>query len=713
MVLAASTASLAAVCLSAALGSAQQPVAWQSPATTLATAPAPVIAAPAPAPNPAPTPAPANPPLAALPPAVIAAMNLGLRTLAAAEQLDISDELVIVPDAATALAVISAAGPNQFTPVLIDNGTLNCRENIARFVRAFTPASIRFVPAGKPLADATDLQTRLANLTKAAGEPGKVVPTGAVVVDVRDESSIAGAALARARKQVLISFSAPAQYDQLTPAAAVAISNEITVALDEKKLNWNILGDTIDAVTIVAKLPVKVKFDQPGDIPAGTGPFVCKPGESLALTDLIGRQLRGTTFVGDRWAWTGQISTGVPADALYRVMCSVCLRADSLFGFDGYDNSNPWNTFSITEAAARLRPALKPGLASVQVRSKPDGSAESWVSATGRGLSAGLMLMNTSGNANFFDLLPGRAFAADMPVLSHPAMAHVIHSWSAQSPENWWTIAGRFFSHGGYAYAGSVHEPFLQSFVPQPVFAARLKVNWPFAAAARVDGLTPWRIAVLGDALMLPLSPKPNRIIAVPPGGEGAGKTLEQRAKAAAESKSISEIVALFVLRGQDDRAASVAMLALKGDANAGGSAAKARLDAVTLGQAAMAAFRSGKLAELAELASAYSDTFRDGIVLNPEGGNAEPVEALWMLAVSTGLTTPSAVPDSVLEVLIKVPRPWQDEVLVRDTKWLASVLKSRRNTNVAKRMVQDRLDGSGTNEALKVQLRELLATML
>ena len=699
MVLAASTASLAAVCLSAALGSALRPVVSQSPAAALASAAA--LA-----------PAPANPPPVALPPAVVAAMNLGLRTLAAAEQLAISDELVIVPDAATALAVIGAAGPNQFTPVLIDTGTLNSRENIARFVRAFTPASIRFVPAGKPLADATDLQTRLANLTKASGDPGKVVPTGAVVVDVRDESSIAGAALARARGQVLIPFSAPAQYDQLTPAAAVAISNEITVALDEKKLNWNTLGDTIDAVTIVAKLPAKVRFDQAADIPAGSGPFVCKPGESLALTDLIGRQLRGTTFVGDRWAWTGQISTGVPADALYRVMCSVCLRADSLFGFDGYENTKPWNTFSISEAAERLRPALRPSLASVQVKFKPDGSAANWVATTGRGVNAGLLLMNTSGNAEFFDLLPGRAFAADMPVLTLPALAHVVHSWSAQNPENWWTIAGRFFSHGGYAYAGSVHEPFLQSFVPQSVFAARLKVNWPFAAAARVDGLTPWRIAVLGDALMLPLSPKPSRIIAVPPNGEAAGKTLEQRAKAAAESKAIPEIVALFVLRGQDDRAASVAMLALKGDAAAGGSAAKAQLDAVTLGQAAMAAFRSGKLAELAELASAYNATFKDGVVLSPERGTAEPIEALWMLAGSTGLTTPAAVPDSVLEVLIKVSRPWQDEVLVRDTKWLAGVLKARRNAAVAKRMVQDRLDGSGTNETLKVQLRELLATM-
>lgn len=639
-------------------------------------------------------------------------MNLGLRSLAAAEQLSISDELVIVPDAATALAIITAAAPNQFTPVLIDNGTLMCRENIARFVRAFTPASIRFVPSGKPLPPATDLAARLANLSKAAGEPNAAVPTGAVIIDVRDESSIAGAALARARRQVLVSFSAPAQYDQLTPAAALAISNEITTALTDKKLDWNKLGDTIDAITLVATLPAKVKFDKPTDIPAGNGPFVCKPGESLALTDLIGRSVRAETFTADRWAWTGQISTASPADALYRVMCSVCLRVDSLFGFDGYDNTKPWNTFSIAEAADRLRPALKPGPSGAQTKSKPDGSAANWVTTTGRGLSAGLLLVNTSGNPEFFDLLPGRAFAADMPVLTQPAIAHFVHSWSAQNPENWWTITGRFFAHGGYAYAGSVHEPFLQAFVPQPVFAARLKVNWPFAAAARVEGLTPWRIAVLGDALMLPLSPKPNRIIAVPPSGDAAGKTLEQRAKAAAESKAIPEIVSLFVLRGQDDRAAAVAMLAIKGDAAARGDAAKTPLDSVTLGQAAMAAFRSGKLVELAELASAYSATFKNGVVLNPERGAAEPIEALWMLAASTGMTTPTAVPDSVLEVLIKVSRPWQDEVLLRDTKWLAGTLKSRRNNAVARRLVQDRIDAGGTNEALKVQLREFLATM-
>lgn len=665
-----------------------------------------------------------------LSPTTQAGLRLGQLSFAVHQTLRIHDELLIVRTPGAALTAISSAEQGTFRPVLIDDGTIAARENIIRFVRAFKPAVIRFDDATPPLPAAGERMAalRAAALFKepAEGKTAWAPGTGVVATDPEDESCIAAAALARARRAPLLAVKAPKPWDHILPDAAVALSDEITRTLKGYALSYDKLGDGVEAITIVAPFPSKVKFEDVRHLPLTPGinpTFTCKPGEQLALTDLIGRVVVERTtpaapgaaaapatrvFGMDRWAWTGLIAA--PAtEALYRVMCSVCLQADSLFGFDGYDDTAPFNQYSIAKATEVIGPVIRTlnqAPEAVVIRTKPDGSASSWIATTGRGVSAALWMVNTSGNADFFDLKPGRALAGDIPLMTKPATAHFVHSWSAQGPENWNTIAGRFFAHGGFAYIGSMHEPYLQAFVPQGLYAVRMVSGMTLGAAARQEGSPPWRINVLGDAMAMPLSPSPSRIAAL--AGGASVTTLEDRTKAAVASKSPTGAAAVFLLRGDDAKAAAVSAAAL----NAGeATEVKAALDRTTLGQATLAAFRTGDLPLVAKLATAYEATFKGKAPpSNATPGEAEPLEALWMLALAVDASPKASdLNEDVLTALANLPRPGQDEIVVRDTRWLHNLLSTRRGAEAARRMVQDRIDRAGKNEGLKKSLGEVL----
>ncbi|MDP1661803.1 MAG: hypothetical protein Q8L55_07790, partial [Phycisphaerales bacterium] len=89
---------------------------------------------------------------------------LGQRIAAARAQTIAASTLVIVPDEASYLAAIALwhtpspdhNGARTLFPILIDDGTLPCHEDLARFARAFKPAyTVRFTakgdaPAGGP-----------------------------------------------------------------------------------------------------------------------------------------------------------------------------------------------------------------------------------------------------------------------------------------------------------------------------------------------------------------------------------------------------------------------------------------------------------------------------------------------------------------------------------------------------------------------------------
>lgn len=470
-----------------------------------------------------------------LPPAV----RLGLRAEAVRRQIPVSPVIVLVPDEVSYVQAIARWRPALQFPVLIDDGSWEGVEDIARFARAFGPAEVvRWksdeawpVDPGERRGAIDRAAARAWGSEDAAGYAGALkalglTPPGIVAVSISDPAWTAGLALAAGRGQVLAWVTPGGGLDsQMAMEVADELSAQIVGAAKATGLKWEGLGDDLDAVTLCMGAPVRTVWPKGAGAvaPAGRGLMTPVPGEPVATTDVIGRHVEAAG--GDRmrrWAWCGQIA-GSGRAAAYRAMCGLFLMPRNAWLFDGYEGKEPWSQFSAAEAAEVLKGA---GIESVVDKSPRQGlvdwrdrAAGAWLTRGGGGgggggegadgkkdgrggVEAGLICVNTSGNADDFNLKPGQGLSEDVPVLSVPAMVHFVHSWSAQFPGLRTTVAARWIERGAYAYVGSVHEPYLQAFQPTPVFVKRMLAVAPLGAAARLDGAPPWRITVLGDPLI-------------------------------------------------------------------------------------------------------------------------------------------------------------------------------------------------------------------
>lgn len=407
--------------------------------------------------------------------------------------------LVVVPDAASYLAAIRAWTPKVRFPVLIDDGTPSGREEIARFVRGFGPGQVvRWsLPGNKADVKPQDLfdtveaawgvpdadmdkvgvSEKLLEAWKKAGH----TPPGIVVVSASDGAWTAGVALAAARGQILMTTAMHNGIDRAaSPEEADGLCREIEGVAARSGYAWRGLGDDLDAITLCMSLPNRLLKNQ---------------GEFLAMTDRVGRLGAGLT-ASERWGWAGQIF-GTPSHAAYMAMCGIFIEPRGAWLFDGYDDTNPWNTFDATLAGKVLAQAK----VASEVMDKPRNGAADWKARAARPIDAGLILVNTKGNDDFFDLNPGRCVPGDVPELSRPAIAGIVHSWSATNIGNRDRLGGRWLERGVFCYAGSVHEPFLGAFVPTPNAAGRLLAGGPFGAAMRLDNAPLWKVAIFGDPL--------------------------------------------------------------------------------------------------------------------------------------------------------------------------------------------------------------------
>ncbi|MCW5764636.1 MAG: hypothetical protein KIT68_01505 [Phycisphaeraceae bacterium] len=395
----------------------------------------------------------------------------------------------------------------------------------------------------------------------------------AVIASANDPAWTGALALAAGHGQPLVWVSAPAADPgaNLPMDQAMALSGQITALLTSLGWKFDALGDEIDALTLALNLPVRVEYAPPPQplAPSRLGPFVPKPGEALALADVIGRETGRARMA--RWAWCAH-TPGNEAEAAYRAMSALFLRPRSALLFDGYESNEPWVRYDMTAAAKLLTAA---GLA-VDMWDTPRQGLGDWQKMASRPVNAGLFMLNSHGQHWNFNLTPGQGRVGDVPVFGTPAAVSVVHSWSAWSPANAATVAGRFLLHGAFAYVGSVHEPFLQAFVPTPQLTARLASGLPLAAAARVEDGPPWRITVIGDALFN-LGPDAPRAEAPLPLAGAADLRAEVPEKGVAP-----EIIWSLVMLG-DDRAALLRFSAGPDAAKESGAAA-----------AAMAAFRLG-----------------------------------------------------------------------------------------------------------------------
>ncbi|GJQ30041.1 MAG: hypothetical protein HBSAPP03_19250 [Phycisphaerae bacterium] len=443
-------------------------------------------------------------------------VRLGQRVERVRQAAQVCPTLVIVPDAASYIEAIARWTPSLRYPVLIDDGTPATRNLIALFARGFEPMRVvrwsrtpgatfraedfakldaRAVTAavarawGVPEGDATD--DALLSRWKAGG----YTPPGVVVVGLDDPAWTAGLALAAGRGQPLVFVKARQGVDTLTgPPEAEALLRAIEIGAESTGLTWRSLGDDLDAVTLCLNTPNRYDAEK----------------DHLAMTDRVGR-LGPAATPGDRWAWCGQIFGTAPR-AAYAAMGALFLEPGGAWFFDGYEDAAPWNTFDAGKAASYFTRA---GVR-VEVHDTPRQGAADWRLRAARPLDAGVIFVNTKGYVDYFDLQPGKCTPNDVPFVSTPAAAFIVHSWSAANAGNRDQLAGRWLERGVFAYVGSVHEPFLHAFVPTPVLAARLASGAPLGAAARHDPSTWWKVAVLGDPLYT-LGPAVRRAASQPP----------------------------------------------------------------------------------------------------------------------------------------------------------------------------------------------------
>lgn len=478
-----------------------------------------------------------------------------------ARQTDLAT-VVVVRDGVSYLAAIRAWTPGVRFPVLIDDGTLAGREDIARFVRGY--AANRVVrwssPGAKPGFEVT-VQDLIDTVELAWGVPGAEVdkgggsdtlhgawtqlghtPPGIVVVSPSDGAWTAGVALAAARGQILMTTGMKSGVDRAaSPEEADGLCREIEGVAARSGYPWRGVADELDAVTLCVSVPNRI---------------LKAPGEFLAMTDRVGR-LGAGVVANERWAWAGQIF-GTPAHAGYMAMCGVFMEPRGAWVFDGYPEVAPWTGFSGKAAGKVLGEAKVP----CEVMASPRNDAEAWRARGARPVNAGLIFVNTKGNDDFFELNPGRGLPGDVPELVVPAAAAVVHSWSATNIGNRDRLGGRWLERGVFCYAGSVHEPFLGAFVPTPNAAGRMLAGAPFGAALRLDNGPLWKIAIFGDPLFT-LGATGQRSMDSPTLGGLA--PIDDGLREALSKGDLEASVRILLLQGRDDAIEKV-MDAVLGD---------------------------------------------------------------------------------------------------------------------------------------------------
>jgi len=486
------------------------------------------------------------------PPLLLGRRVLGLRALAKH-----GNTVVIVKDSASYLEAIAQWRVQARFPVLIDDGTPEAHENIARFVRGYQPAKVvRWSATGAArgfaeptLEDLQNVQARAWGIPKEHATAGLLTqlweklnfePPGLVGMNTKDSAWPAAIALAAGRGQVLVTVNTPTGVSgTMTPGEADAIEKVMQEAAAGTQRSWRGLGDAVESVTLCLNSPAKID--------AGNG-------QCLAVTDRIGRVSAGVED-GPRWAWAGQVF-GNHQQSAYRAMCSLFLPTRKAWLFDGYGTGEPWNTWDCTKAAGILKEA---GL-NAEVDDTPRQGARDWRLRGARALSAELVFVNSKGGCNYFDLEPGQCKPGDVPLLNVPAAVHFVHSWSAQFADARGTVAGRWLERGAFCYYGSVDEPFLHAFLPTPAAAGRLVSGAPFGSAVRQDGGKLWKLAVIGDPLYV-VAKDLERYEDV--GLEGAAEVGAGLREMLTGGK-YAEAVAAITLMGKDEQATQLAVSLLK-----------------------------------------------------------------------------------------------------------------------------------------------------
>lgn len=545
-----------------------------------------------------------------------APIKLGQRVKALRQKIKVRPVVVLVRNESEfADAVAAWRLPEECFPVLIDDGSDLGRENIARFVRAFLPravlrwdASQRGAAGGgtdlpaDPAARAAKLSSVVfgawesedfAGMKSAMEEVGSE-PVGVVYASPTDPAWTAAITLAAGRGQVLawldpslVGGGAPG--DTMAPQQLASLITAIEDGAKATELKWEELSDDIDAITLCANAPSKIKGHGSGGIE-----------QTMALTDRLARRPDLT-----RWGYAGQVF-GDAGTAAYRAMSSVFLGVESAWAFDGYE-------FDQLTGRYNLKPIMEI-LTGTPVKLAFDparSSANDFRGASRGGISSALAYINTKGQMWNFEFSPGKLYSFDVPMLNFPAVVHFTHSYSAQVVHHRSSVAGRWLENGAYCYYGSVDEPYLSAFVPGPDFFRRFFLfGGPFSCSARYEIAPLGKLNVFGDPLQCAGAPPLRLDEIIPTEGPLAGVTaMGDTVKESLKAGKIEQAAAELVMLGRDKDAVRLCLAGLKARAQDGRPAPdRARLGAIGM----PAAFRDRDPAAVATLCVAMPVQMRN-----------------------------------------------------------------------------------------------------
>jgi hypothetical protein len=602
------------------------------------------------------------------------AVALGLRVEQVSRMFPTVDRVVLVPDAATYVDELSRWSPQGRWPVLILD-----RHFAPMFVRRFEPAQvIRRDPVG---GGPEITRARLESIVVGAwgGDPRTeaiddvfarlgYVPPGVVIASTEDPAWTAAVALAAGRGQPIGwidgSFGRPNQ--ALDPDAMSRLQAAADGLVAATGRPHAALGDAIDAITLCRAVGGRVNL-----APAGS------KAEIRAVTDVLGRD-----GYGPRYACTGWIF-GDEVRCAYAAMCSLFLQRTRFMLINAYPADGGWGAYDVGGAATRLSAW---GAAAV-VRRGDQAGMRAWLRMLPGGIRHDVIVMNSKGNATFFDLADGRASAGDVPVLNEPAAVHFIHSWSMRSPESPGTVAGCWLQRGAYAYVGSTDEPTLAAFVPPEELVRRWTAGVPFLVAARRwDDSPAWKVNTFGDPLMRCRRPGAAAPRAAEPAEYGHDlraqvAELMRRADVAGDAAAFAEAIEMLALLGEDEIACHLWQVAV--ERGHGGAAARAALGPL---------FR---LRRVDDFIAAWRETREP---------DAAATDMLWHLLIPQ-LEVAGGPELLLLEAAIRPDQP--DADLGRLVPRLAAVLGAAHARVVVQREI-DRAERAATRRRLQQMLKTL-----
>ncbi len=435
----------------------------------------------------------------------------------------IEDRIVVVPDSETFRSVLATWGVGPIFPILFHDTSY-----LPKFAKAFGAAEIVYLPKTRTRkqkkAAERSPQQLLALWAQATGlKPPSTSGTfstteglalwkgiedrnpGLVVVDPNSAITCAGLALAAGRKQGLVFANACKD-----PSVRIGIpelsswQKTLRSPLEQAKIKAFDLYDDIDFVTLALPTPYRYADAFAAD------------KTSYAVDDAICRDSSGL-----RWAYTGRLC-GTEVQSTYAAMCALFLKPKNALLFSRYSEGGIWGEYGLDEAEQLLSQRQK-----VTSVDHPTATRSRWRELQAQSNSFDYVHINSSGGQRDWSTSGKKAGFDDVPA-SVPAIVTLTHSTSLGNPYDLDTIAGRWVHHGAYAYFGSIHEPYLDAFVPiGEVMDRMIEGHQPLGAALRHRVGTrrwrSWKLMQIGDPLLrfdrgLPtrLAPSPRFAKAVP-----------------------------------------------------------------------------------------------------------------------------------------------------------------------------------------------------